>query len=225
MDSIGVLADTHCERTGATDLPDAVLNALRPCSLILHCGDIVHPDTLARLAAVAPVKAVRSTVDPSSDVPGLFESGFLDGSKHPLSLGLTEDIPYFKNQERLTFARVGLTDPLSLEEYTGLGGYRGLRNALALKGPEIVKEVTESGLRGRGGAGFPTGIKWKTALDAPSSEKYVVCNADEGDSGTFSDRMIMEGDPFVLIEGMTIAGLAINASDSVDRRASCMERV
>jgi formate dehydrogenase iron-sulfur subunit len=126
-------------------------------------------------------------------------------------MGLTEEIPYFKNQERLTFARVGLTDPVSLSDYLEHGGFKGLGNALRLNGDQIIKEVTESGLRGRGGAAFPTGIKWKTAYDAPADEKYVVCNADEGDSGTFSDRMTMEGDPFVLIEGMTIAGLAISA--------------
>ena len=147
----------------------------------------------------------------SRDVPSLFDAGFLQGAKHTLSLGLTEDIPYFKRQERLTFARVGLTDPVSLEDYVALGGYRGLTNALQMTGEQIIQEVTESGLRGRGGAAFPTGIKWKTAYSAPSDTKYVVCNADEGDSGTFSDRMIMEGDPFSLIEGMTIAGLAINA--------------
>jgi formate dehydrogenase iron-sulfur subunit len=148
----------------------------------------------------------------ASDVSSLFESGFLQGANHPLCLGFTEEIPYFKNQERLTFARVGVSDPLSLEDYLAFGGYRGLRNALNLSGEHIIGEVIESGLRGRGGAAFPTGIKWKTALDTPSEEKYIVCNADEGDSGTFSDRMIMEGDPFVLIEGMTIAGIAINAT-------------
>jgi len=146
------------------------------------------------------------------DVAGLFESEFLQGGKHNLALGPTEEIPYFKKQERLTFARVGLTDPTSLEDYVALGGYRGLNNALKLSGEQIIQEVTDSGLRGRGGAAFPTGIKWKTAYSAPSDTKYVVCNADEGDSGTFSDRMIMEGDPFSLIEGMTIAGLAINAT-------------
>ena len=147
----------------------------------------------------------------SRQVPSLFEAGFLQGGKHELALGPTEEIPYFKNQERLTFARVGLTDPISLEDYVALGGYRGLTNALKLTGEQIIAEVTESGLRGRGGAAFPTGIKWKTAFSAPSDEKYVVCNADEGDSGTFSDRMIMEGDPFTLIEGMTIAALSIGA--------------
>jgi formate dehydrogenase iron-sulfur subunit len=147
-----------------------------------------------------------------SDVPGLFEARFPEAGGHPLGHGLTESIPYLKNQERLTFSRVGVIDPLSLEDYLASDGYQGLKNALTLSGEQIVKDLIESGLRGRGGAGFPTGIKWKTALDTPSEQKYVVCNADEGDSGTFSDRMIMEGDPFVLIEGMTIAGLAINAT-------------
>jgi formate dehydrogenase iron-sulfur subunit len=146
------------------------------------------------------------------DVPGLFDAGFLEGKAHPLCLGPTEEIPYLKNQERLTFARVGITDPVSLDDYLAHDGYRGLRNALALEPAAIVEEVTASGLRGRGGAAFPTGIKWKTVLNTPAEQKYIVCNADEGDSGTFSDRMIMEGDPFVLIEGMTIAGLAVGAT-------------
>ena len=146
------------------------------------------------------------------DVSGLFDAGFLDGKSHPLSLGLTDEIPFLKQQERLTFARVGITDPVSLDDYLAHEGYRGLRHALAMEPSAIVDEVTESGLRGRGGAAFPTGIKWRTVLNTPAEQKYIVCNADEGDSGTFSDRMIMEGDPFVLIEGMTIAGLAVGAN-------------
>ncbi|HUC61050.1 MAG TPA: NADH-quinone oxidoreductase subunit NuoF [Alphaproteobacteria bacterium] len=147
------------------------------------------------------------------DVKGLFEAGFLDGKPHALAHGATEEISYFKRQERVTFARCGLIDPLSLEDYRNHGGMRGLEKALALKPAEIVEEVLKSGLRGRGGAGFPTGIKWRTVLGAEADRKYVVCNADEGDSGTFADRMIMEGDPFVLIEGMIIAGLAVNATE------------
>jgi formate dehydrogenase iron-sulfur subunit len=146
------------------------------------------------------------------DVAGLFDSGFLSGGEHRLRLGLTQDIPFLKNQERLTFARIGITDPVSLQDYLAHEGYRGLKRALAMDGAAIVEEVTQSGLRGRGGAAFPTGIKWKTVLNTSAEQKYIVCNADEGDSGTFSDRMVMEGDPFVLIEGMTIAGLAVGAT-------------
>jgi len=146
------------------------------------------------------------------DVPGLFDAGFITGAKHALSHGPTQEIPYFKNQERLTFARVGITDPRSLEDYIAHGGYRGLKNALDMEPAAIVAAVTTSGLRGRGGAAFPAGIKWKTVLGASADQKYIVCNADEGDSGTFSDRMVMEGDPFVLIEGMTIAGVAVGAT-------------
>ena len=146
------------------------------------------------------------------DVPALFAAGFLTGGAHGLRLGLTEDIPYLKRQERLTFARVGVTDPVSLGDYVARGGYRGLRRALELAPEAIVKEVTDSGLRGRGGAAFPTGIKWKTVLDQKTAQKYVTCNADEGDSGTFADRMLMEGDPLLLIEGMTIAGVAVGAT-------------
>jgi formate dehydrogenase iron-sulfur subunit len=146
------------------------------------------------------------------DVPGLFDANFARGGVHPLALGLTDAIPYLKNQERLTFARVGITDPVSLDDYLAHEGYAGLKAALAMDGAAIVKEVTDSGLRGRGGAAFPTGIKWKTVLGAVAAQKYIVCNADEGDSGTFSDRMVMEDDPFVLIEGMTIAGIAVGAT-------------
>ncbi|HEY6631305.1 MAG TPA: NADH-quinone oxidoreductase subunit NuoF [Rhizobiaceae bacterium] len=148
----------------------------------------------------------------AKDVPSLFDAGVTSGGAHRLSLGKTDEIPFFAGQTRLTFARCGLTDPLSLDDYKAHGGLKGLANAVAATPAEIVKTVTDSGLRGRGGAGFPTGIKWKTVMDTPSDRKYVLCNADEGDSGTFADRMIMEGDPFVLIEGMAIAGIATGAT-------------
>ena len=147
------------------------------------------------------------------DVAALFDADFhLGAPKHPKSVGPVEQIPYLKKQTRLTFARTGITDPVSLADYQNHDGYTGLRKALTLDGAAIVDIVTESGLRGRGGAAFPTGIKWKTVLKAQAQQKYVVCNADEGDSGTFADRIVMEGDPFVLIEGMTIAGLAVGAT-------------
>ncbi|AHC49446.1 formate dehydrogenase beta subunit [Achromobacter xylosoxidans] len=146
------------------------------------------------------------------DVPALFDAGWLTGGAHPLGLGLTEEIPYLKQQERLTFARVGVIDPLSLQDYAAHGGLQGLKRALAMEPAAIVEEMVTSGLRGRGGAAFPTGIKWKTVLGSPADRKYIVCNADEGDSGTFADRLLMEGDPYVLIEGMTIAGLAVDAT-------------
>jgi formate dehydrogenase iron-sulfur subunit len=165
---------------------------------------LVEVETEAGRVAYGPVTPDR--------VAGLFEAGLAHGKPHALNLGLTEEMPYFKNQERLTFARVGITDPRSLKDYLDHGGYRGLKAALALEPAAIVAMVTDSGLRGRGGAAFPAGIKWKTVLATRGDQKYVVCNADEGDSGTYSDRMIMEGDPFVLIEGMTIAGLATGAT-------------
>jgi formate dehydrogenase iron-sulfur subunit len=148
----------------------------------------------------------------AGDVAGLFDAGFFDGGAHPLALGLTDALPYLQKQERVTFARVGITDPVSLADYEAHDGYAGLRRALAMTGAAIVQEVIDSGLRGRGGAAFPTGVKWKTVLGAQAAQKYIVCNADEGDSGTFSDRMVMEDDPFMLIEGMTIAALAVGAT-------------
>jgi len=147
-----------------------------------------------------------------ADVRSLFDNGFLTGNQHRLWLGAPDKIPFLAGQTRLTFARCGVTDPLSLEDYKAHGGLRGLERAVSMPPAYIVERVTESGLRGRGGAGFPTGIKWKTVLEAAGDQKYIVCNADEGDSGTFADRMIMEGDPFVLIEGMAIAGVATGAT-------------
>lgn len=147
------------------------------------------------------------------DVSALFAADFHNGSdSHPLSLGLVEEIPYLKKQQRLTFARSGITDPISLDDYIALDGYKGLKNALSATPQHIVDAVKDSGLRGRGGAAFPTGIKWQTVLDTPAEQKYIVCNADEGDSGTFADRLVMECDPYMLIEGMTIAGLAVDAT-------------
>jgi formate dehydrogenase iron-sulfur subunit len=165
---------------------------------------LVEVQVAARRVAYGPVQP--------EDVPGLFDAGFLQGGMHRLALGPTADIAYLKSQERLTFARCGVIDPLSLEDYAAHGGWQGLRHAVAMQPADIVEQVVQSGLRGRGGAAFPAGIKWRTALNAPADRKYIVCNADEGDSGTFADRMLMEGDPYVLIEGMIIAGLAVGAS-------------
>jgi formate dehydrogenase iron-sulfur subunit len=147
-----------------------------------------------------------------SDVDALLDAGMLDGKQHRLGIGLVEDYPWLKSQTRLTFKNCGIIDPRSLEDYKAHGGYNGLSRALTMLPAAVVEEVTQSGLRGRGGAGFPTGIKWKTVADTAADQKYIVCNADEGDSGTFADRMIMEGDPFVLIEGMTIAAIAVGAT-------------
>jgi len=144
------------------------------------------------------------------DVPALVTGRFDRG--HPLCVGKPEEIPLLKRQTRITFARCGIIDPLSLDDYRVHGGWRGLERAHSLGPAKTLEEVTKSGLRGRGGAGFPTGIKWKTVADTPADQKYIVCNADEGDSGTYADRMIMEGDPFLLIEGMAIAGLAVGAT-------------
>ncbi|SEQ52723.1 formate dehydrogenase iron-sulfur subunit [Amphritea atlantica] len=173
---------------------------------------LVEVETAGGRIAYGPVE--------TKDIDSLFDQAFLSGeTSHPLCQGLTEEIPYLKKQQRLTFARAGITDPVSLEDYQRLDGFNGLKKALVMEGQSIVDEVKTSGLRGRGGAAFPTGIKWQTVLDATPGkarndklgQKYIVCNADEGDSGTFADRMVMEADPYMLIEGMTIAGLAVGA--------------
>ncbi|MBX9605156.1 MAG: formate dehydrogenase [Gammaproteobacteria bacterium] len=165
---------------------------------------LVEVEVGDRRLAYGPVQA--------RDVASLFDAGLLTGGAHPRALGPTEDIEYLRSQERLTFARVGVIDPLSVADFVAHDGFAGLKRALDLDPAAIVKEVTDSGLRGRGGAAFPTGIKWKTVADTEATQKYIVCNADEGDSGTFADRMLMEGDPLLLAEGMAIAGLAVGAT-------------
>jgi len=154
--------------------------------------------------AFGPVSSMNAT--------SVFEAIVANAAEHPLCLGPTEELPWMKSQQRLTFARIGKTNPLSLEDYRTHGGLAALEKARAMAPPAIVEEVVASGLRGRGGAGFPAGIKWRTVASAAGEQKFIVCNADEGDSGTFADRMVMEGDPFMLIEGMTIAGHATGAT-------------
>jgi formate dehydrogenase iron-sulfur subunit len=165
---------------------------------------MVEMATEAGRVAYGPVTVV--------DAETVLDAALGGNRGHSLYLGTPEDIPFLSSQTRLTFARCGIVDPRSLHDYRTHDGYRGLAHALQMTPAVVVEEVTQSGLRGRGGAGFPTGIKWKTVADTVADCKYIVCNADEGDSGTFADRMIMEGDPFVLIEGMTIAGIAVGAT-------------
>ncbi len=214
--TIYIPKDSSALSMGANKVADAIvleaakrkqtINVVRNGSRGLYWLEtMVEVETAEGRVAYGPVKA--------RDVASLFDADFLTGAQtHTLSLGLTEEIPYLKKQQRLTFARVGIIDPTDIEQYIALDGYNGLKNAIKLTGAEIVKAVTDSGLRGRGGAGFPTGIKWNTVLGCEADQKYIVCNADEGDSGTFSDRMVMENDPYVLIEGMTIAGVAVDAT-------------
>jgi len=208
MSRIYVPRDSAARSVGADEVAtalglaghDIVRNGSRG---LLFLEPLIEVETAQGRIAYGPV-----TVE---DVPSLLTALKGDG-QHRLRLGNIEEHPYLKNQERLTFARCGITDPVSIADYVKHGGFEGLKKALSMTGAGIVAEVTESGLRGRGGAGFPTGLKWKTVHDASADQKYICCNADEGDSGTFADRMVMEGDPLMLIEGMTIAGLAVGAT-------------
>jgi formate dehydrogenase iron-sulfur subunit len=188
----------------ASDRGDAVNIVRTGTRGMLFLEPLVEVETPAGRIAYGPVA--------QRDVASLFDADFLHGDAHVLRIGRPEDHLFLARQTRLTFARCGITDPLSLEDYAAHGGWRGLKRALEIGPAAIVAEVTQSGLRGRGGAGFPTGIKWKTVADTQDNQKYIVCNADEGDSGTFADRMVMEGDPFMLIEGMTIAAIAVGAT-------------
>ncbi|GAA4599707.1 NADH-quinone oxidoreductase subunit NuoF [Planotetraspora phitsanulokensis] len=211
--TVYVPRDSAARSVGADEVADAVAAAGRPVRVVrngsrgmLWLEPLVEVETPAGRIAYGPVAP--------EDVEGLVAAGMLDGAAdHPLCLGPTEDIDWLRDQTRVTFTRVGVVDPLSAGDYVAHGGLSGLRRALSLSPEQVVAEVTESGLRGRGGAGFPAGIKWKTVLEAGAELKFVCCNADEGDSGTFADRMLMEGDPFTLIEGMTIAAWAVGASE------------
>ncbi|MEV6594969.1 formate dehydrogenase beta subunit [Streptomyces acidicola] len=214
--TVYVPRDSAARSVGADEVADALQRAADRGDFAI---DVVRNGSRGMLWLEPMVEVVTSRgrvgygpVAPS-DVDGLLAAGLLDGADHPLRLGIVGELPWLARQNRVTFARVGVTDPLSTEHYVAHGGLAGLRAALELAPADVVAEVTASGLRGRGGAGFPAGIKWKTVLDCADELKFVCCNADEGDSGTFADRMVMEGDPFMLIEGMTIAAHAVGASE------------
>ncbi|MCH7418650.1 formate dehydrogenase beta subunit [Pseudomonas mosselii] len=215
MLNLCISCDSLARAVGADEVAEALTREATQRRLPLHIKrtssrglywlePLVELDTAQGRVGFGPVTP--------EDVPGLLDALAGDPGSHTLALGPVEAIPYLKSQQRLLFARAGITRPLSLDDYHANGGFDGLRQATLLDGDEVVAAVLDSGLRGRGGAAFPAGIKWRTVRQAPAGQKYVVCNADEGDSGTFADRMLMEGDPFLLIEGMIIAGLAVGAS-------------
>ncbi len=209
-----VPGDSAAVSIGANEVA-AAITRIDPSLVIVRNGSrgalwletLVEVETDNGRIAYGPVTA--------ESVQSLFDADFLHGGSHPLALGKTDEIKWLASQERVTFARVGVIDPLSIQDYRQHGGLVGLTAALAQSSDSIINEVTESGLRGRGGAGFPAGIKWKTVAQTTSVQKYICCNADEGDSGTFADRMLIEGDPFTLIEGMTIAAIAVGASQGI----------
>ncbi|WP_025128422.1 NADH-quinone oxidoreductase subunit NuoF [Pseudomonas sp. PH1b] len=213
MPSLYLSCDSLARAVGADQVAAAIATQAEPRNLQLQrtssrglywLEPLLEVDTPDGRLGFGPLTA--------ADVPSLLDALQGDASNHPLALGRVEDLPYLKSQQRLLFARAGITRPLSLADYRAHGGFEGLAQSIALGGDQTVTAVLDSGLRGRGGAAFPAGIKWRTVRDTPPQQKYVVCNADEGDSGTFADRMLMEGDPFLLIEGMAIAGLAVGAS-------------
>ncbi len=205
--------DAGALAVGADDVVAALLEAAKRRGIDL---DLVRTGSRGLywleplVEASTPTGRVGYGPATAADAEPILEA-ILSGGPHPLAQGPVEDIAWLKRQTRLTFARCGIIDPLSLADYRTHGGCQGLERALSLGPAAVIEEVVQSGLRGRGGAGFPTGIKWRTVAATTAPQKYIVCNADEGDSGTFADRMIMEGDPFVLIEGMTVAGIAVGA--------------
>ncbi len=207
-------ADAAAQSVGADEVAETLQSELKARGLdipLIRTGSrgltwlepLVEVNTAAGRQGFANVTALQ--------VPGLLDA-IIGGEPHPTAIGLVETLPALARQRRLTFSRVGVIDPLSLEDFRAHGGLRSWARAMELAPEAIVQEVTTSLLRGRGGAGFPAGIKWKTVAEAKGARKYIVCNADEGDSGTFADRMVMEGDPFMLLEGMRIAARAVGAS-------------
>jgi len=214
--TVYVPGDSAARSVGADDVAEAVLRAGarvgQPVHLVrngtrgmLWLEPLIEVVTAEGRIGYGPVEA--------ADVDGLVDAGLFSGGAHPTRVGVVDDLPWMTSQDRLTFARVGVVDPLSPEDFLTHGGLRGLRRALEMSPDEVVEEMIASGLRGRGGAGFPAGIKWKTVLGCDEALKFVCCNADEGDSGTFADRMVMEGDPFLLVEGMAIAAHAVGATE------------
>jgi formate dehydrogenase iron-sulfur subunit len=212
--TVFVPGDSAARSVGADEVADLIWTAAVAAGIdirlirngsrgMLWLEPLVEVDTPDGRIAYGPVAP--------EEVAELVAAGLFTGDEHPLRLGLTDDIEWLSRQQRITFARVGVIDPLSVEDYVIHGGGVGLRRALKLSAEQVITEVTESRLRGRGGAGFPAGIKWSTVRQAQAAVKYICCNADEGDSGTFADRMLMEGDPFTLIEGMLIAAHAVGA--------------
>jgi formate dehydrogenase iron-sulfur subunit len=212
---IFIPSDMAAISVGADAVADAIVDESRRRSAdvsIVRTGSrglfwlepLVEVETAAGRIGYGPVGA--------DDVASLFNADFLAGGPHPAALGRIDEIPFLARQQRLIFARCGLADPLSLDDYRRYGGLRGLERSIEIGAGATIAEILASGLRGRGGAGFPTGVKWRTTAAVESDQKYIVCNADEGDSGTFADRMLMEGDPFLLIEGMAIAGLSTGAT-------------
>jgi len=218
MMRIFVPRDSAARSVGADEVAAAIEAGMRDRGLdaevvrngsrgMLWLEPLVEVETAAGRVGYGPVTL--------RDVAGLLDAGLAEGAEHALSLGLVEQIDWLASQQRVTFARVGIIDPLDLDDYRETGGLRGLARAVSIPQEEVVADVLASGLRGRGGAGFPAGIKWRTVLEAEGDQKYVCCNADEGDSGTFADRMLMEGDPFTLLEGMAIAGIATGATQGL----------
>lgn len=224
-------ADTAAQSVGAEGVALALHPLLETCSDsrlartssrgLLWLEPLLEVETPAGRVGFGPIHAedVADVWGAIQEVLSLSLEGLRalkPGDLHPSALGLMDAFPLLRMQQRLLFSRAGLTSPLSLSDYESTSGWKGLTRALAATSLEVIQEILDSGLRGRGGAAFPAGIKWRTVAQAVPSglgkpRKYVVCNADEGDSGTFADRMILEGDPFLLIEGMIIAGLAVGA--------------
>ena len=211
MSTVWVSADSAATSVGADEVAEALavagITVRRNGSRgMLWLEPLVEVETDDGRVGYANVAAV--------DIPALIAGGLDGGEVDGLDrIGVVAEYPWLARQHRVSFARVGVTEPTDLTAYIDNGGYAGLARALSLAPEQVVTEETTSGLRGRGGAGFPAGIKWETVRTATADVKFVCCNADEGDSGTFADRMLIEGDPFTLIEGMTIAAHAVGATE------------
>lgn len=202
------------------ELKSKNLNAqIIPVGCIGYCAkevivDIKLPECERISYCEVTVKDVPQLIQKAIIEQDIFNEKLLGShSKGKSEVKRLNDIPFFRKQRRIVLENCGLINPLSIDEYIAAGGFKGLDEALRFMTPkEVIKEVLDSGLRGRGGGGFPTGKKWEFAHDQKQDIKYIICNADEGDPGAFMDRSVLESDPFKLVEGMTIGAYAIGAS-------------
>jgi len=198
-DDVAIAIARHAKETGASI--ELIRNGSWGATWLEPLLEVVVDDKRIAYGNVEP-----------ADIAGMFEAGLLTGGEHARRIGPVDEIPYLIKQDRWTFWRCGLINPLSIDDFSAHQGFKAVSKAIEMGPQAVIDAIKTSGLRGRGGAGFPAGIKWQTVADAQADQKYIACNADEGDSGTFSDRILMEGDPLGLIEGMMVAGFAVGAS-------------
>ena len=219
-----IVGTATCGRAaGALAVIDAINAELAKHNIeatITHVGciGICYAEPLVDIVKPNRPRICYSNVTPNI-VPQIIEDYIVNDNPHPdLALGTIGDgsvdgipkffdLPMLKPQVRISLRNCGIIDPEKINHYIARGGYAGLAKALSMKPEEVIEEIKTSGLRGRGGAGFPTGMKWEFCRNAPGTTKYLICNADEGDPGAFMDRSLLESDPHAVLEGILIGAM------------------